>query len=62
MLFAVFVIPESPKFMYSHKRFNEARQTLAWIAKKNGSKKADEISGIIFDSEETVNEMQREDS
>jgi hypothetical protein len=30
------MIPESPKFLISKKRYDEARQAISWIAKFNG--------------------------
>ena len=31
----IFILPESPKFLYTHKRFDEARELLKKIAKFN---------------------------
>ena len=53
MLVAVSIIPESPKFLYSHKKFSEARKKLEIIARRNKVKNPNEIKGIIFDSEIT---------
>jgi ubiquitin-protein ligase len=33
-----FYVPESPKYMYAHRRYDEVRQILKEIARKNGLK------------------------
>jgi len=38
MVVAVLVLPESPKYLYSKQRFDEARDSLKYIAKINGKK------------------------
>ena len=43
----MFFIPESPKFLYTHKKFEEARQTLLNIAKFNGK----QMRPFKFDTE-----------
>jgi len=35
---AVFILPESPKYLYSKQLFQETRESLAYIAKFNGHK------------------------
>lgn len=36
LLCVILLVPESPKYLYSHKRFDEARDSLSRIAKFNG--------------------------
>ena len=47
LLIAVCFLPESPKFLYSHKRFKEARSELSYVAKVNGTM----LSNFSFDTE-----------
>mgnify|MGYP006893287715 CR=1 FL=1 len=51
ILFVITYLQESPKFLYSKGRFDEARASLIKIAKFNGSEKKDEIQFITFDTE-----------
>ena len=45
-------IPESPRFLYANKRYDEAREVLKKVAKFNGVKITPlEISSIVFDTE-----------
>lgn len=37
MIFAIFVLPESPSFLVNKQKFDEARQSLKWIAAVNGN-------------------------
>lgn len=54
MVLAVLAIPESPKFLYAKKRFTEAKEILAGIAKFNGVKNAPTIvKNLKFDTEQT---------
>ena len=32
----IYIMPESPKFLYTKKRYEEARNAISWIAKING--------------------------
>jgi hypothetical protein len=50
LTFLVIFFPESPKFLYSKGRFNEARASLRQLARFNGVNSADEFE-FIFDSE-----------
>ena len=43
------LIPESPKFYYSRKKFDEARDMLAWVEKVNGGQ--GKIKNCVFDTE-----------
>ena len=52
MLFALLVIPESPKWFYGRDRFHEARVTLNFIAEKN--KVPFRFDNVIFDKEESI--------
>lgn len=45
---AMFIIPESPKFLYSCKKYDEARESLVKIAKFNKSNK---FKNYKFDTE-----------
>ena len=55
VLIGVYNIPESPKFQYANNRFDETRETLKSIAKRNRNETKDEdIDSIVFDLEETV--------
>lgn len=51
LLFTTLTLEESPKFLYTKGRFEEAREKLVKIAKFNGSSKMDEIEAISFDTE-----------
>ena len=51
ILVLILRIPESPKFYYTQKRFNEARIVLKEVAWMNGKMRAEEVDGIVFDTE-----------
>ncbi len=46
---ALFAIPESPKYLYSKKRYDDARKALAYIAKFNRVKNYS--NDFLFDAE-----------
>lgn len=48
MFTAIFVLPESPKFLYSKQKFDQARASLNYIAKINGKKP---LKIFLFDNE-----------
>ena len=48
MFVAIFLLPESPKYLYSKMRFDEAREAMSYIARFNGLEKVDYF---IFDTE-----------
>jgi len=52
-------VPESPKFLYSNGRYNEARNALAIIARYNGQRNFNKDS-IIFDTEKVKLDQQAE--
>ena len=50
----VAVIPESPKYMYANRRFDETKEILKVIAKKNKADiTSEEIDKIVFEFQET---------
>jgi len=49
-LISLLRIPESPKYLYTNRKFDEARSALKWIAAMNG-KKASDVDSIEFDLE-----------
>lgn len=48
MFIGIFVLPESPRYLYTKQRFNESRASLNYIANFNGKKK---IKFFLFDNE-----------
>jgi len=55
----VMLLPESPKFLYANRRFDEARKNLKKIAVYNGSARGVvEIDSITFDSEDIGKESE----
>ena len=48
MLFAIFFLPESPHYLYSKQKYDEARESLKFISKINGIA---EMPYFIFDNE-----------
>ena len=53
-LIFLFLMPETPRFLISVKRFTEARETLAWIGKMNGLEEweaQERLNAIVFDGE-----------
>jgi MFS family permease len=53
MFFAIFFLPESPHYLYSRQKYNEARASLAYIAKMNG---IPQQPYFIFDDEVQTDE------
>lgn len=54
LFIAIFVLPESPRYLYSKQLFQETRESLAYIARFNGSKP---MANYIFTTEvETDNQ------
>jgi hypothetical protein len=52
IIFLIQVIPESPKYLYTNKKFDECRRVFIFIARWNNvSIKPEEINKIVFDSE-----------
>lgn len=52
LCFCLWQIPESPKFLYTNRMFNEARAKLKEVARWNGNKLSpEEIDQIVFDLE-----------
>jgi hypothetical protein len=57
MIFGLFFLsrmPESPRFLISVKRFEEAREVFAWIGKVNGLSEEvikQRLSEIVFEGE-----------
>lgn len=48
---ALFFIPESPKYLYSKRRYEEAKKVIRYIAKFNRVKDLTEISNFKFEDE-----------
>lgn len=48
MFIAIFVLPESPRYLYSKQKFAESRASLNYIANFNGKKK---MKTFLFDNE-----------
>lgn len=48
MFIAIFFLPESPKYLYSKQKFDEARASLNYIARFNGKKP---LKIFLFDDE-----------
>ena len=48
MLIGIFILPESPKYLYSKGKFQEARESLSYISKFNGKGK---MGYFLFDNE-----------
>jgi len=58
IVFLVSALPESPKFLYANRRFDECRDVLKKIAKfNNASITNEQISNIVFDTEQRVNSI-----
>jgi hypothetical protein len=52
LLYLNWYMPESPKYMYVNRRFDETREILKIVASKNGAKITPmEISEILFEFE-----------
>lgn len=51
LLIVDLMIPESPKYLYATKRFNDARHALMLVARFNRVQHADKLSQINFDTE-----------
>lgn len=57
MFIAIFILPESPRYLYSRQKFAESRASLNYIAAFNGRKK---LKNFLFDSEiETEEEKEK---
>jgi hypothetical protein len=54
MLFAIFFLPESPHYLYSKQKYDEARESLKFISKING---ISEMPYFIFDNEVQTDEQ-----
>lgn len=54
LLYYIFVVPESPKWLYTWKRFQEAKDVLARVARFNfvDQNQINEIKTLKFDAEE----------
>ena len=52
-----FTIPESPKYHYANKRFDETRKILKFVAKWNKKREIsiEDIDKIVFDTEVNYN-------
>ena len=51
-LFLTLCVPESPKYMYANRRYDETRQILKIIARKNNAEITnDQIEKIVFEFE-----------
>ena len=48
MIAAIFLLPESPEFLWSKQKFSEARKSLNYMAKFNGKNK---LPYFLFDNE-----------
>jgi len=48
MFIAIFALPESPRFLYSKQKFDEARKSLNVMADFNGCKN---LNNFLFDNE-----------
>lgn len=57
MIIGALFFPESPKYLYSKQRYNEARESLQHIAKMNGAK---EFSKLFLFENEVVEEEELE--
>ena len=57
--FVVLCIPESPKYLYSNGRYNEARTALAVVARYNGQRNFNKDQ-IVFDTEKVKLDQQAE--
>ena len=54
-LLGALTIPESPKYYYAHRQYNQARDSLAVVARFNTSKtSAKEIKAMVFDTEKLL--------
>ena len=51
VLFFIMALPESPKYMYANRRFDEARSILKIIAKHNQVEAVDDVDKIVFQYE-----------
>ena len=53
LIYPLWKIPESPKYLYAKKHFDQSRQVLAHIAKMNGKPPSEisKIKSIVFDTE-----------
>ena len=53
----VMTLPESPKYLYVNRKFDQARHNLKKIARYNGSElRAADIDLLVFDTEDTGRE------
>lgn len=51
LVMMITMLPESPKWYYARNRFDDARRSLYFVAKFNGSEDLDMIKLIVFDTE-----------
>jgi len=57
----VFIIPESPKYLVSKKRFADARVSLRYIAKVN-KKDAEAVDKLMFEGETATPAAENEEA
>lgn len=58
MFVAIFFFPESPKFLYSKQKFEEARDSLHYIAKFNRNSKYNH--NFLFENEVVSDDLMEE--
>jgi len=62
IIFLVFNLPESPKFLYAKKRFDEARVVFMHISIQNGEASyinSADVKHMVFDTEEAQNKKNK---
>lgn len=58
-MYTIFALPESPKYLYSKGRFDEARNSLAYVARFNNQ--PFDKSTVIFDTEKQIDETSQQE-